>query len=220
MKTNFSISINNPCSERFDGFEKTTAGGFCKSCEKDVIDFRNMTDARVTQVLKQKGDNTCGYFRKEQLHKNSRAMKTQNRSTLKFIKVAAMAVLAFMAFQNVEAQEKNTKSETIENLKSNSAKNALLKGVVKDESGALMGANIVLKGTKVGITADFDGKFTFPKVLQEGDILLVSYIGYETQKIVITKNQSFLNIVLTGDDIDLLGEVQVNEVYCSKRKEK
>lgn len=220
MKTNFSISINNPCSERFDGFEKTTSGGFCKSCEKEVIDFRNMTDAQATQVLKQKGDNTCGYFKKEQLNKNSTAMKTQNRSTLKFIRVAAMAVLAFMAFQNVEAQEKNTKTETVQNLKSDKAQDKLLKGVVKDESGPLAGASILLKGTKVGVTADFDGKFTFPKVLNEGDILLVSYIGYETQKIVITKNQSFLNIVLTGDDIDLLGEVQVNEVYSSKQKEK
>ncbi|TBN06354.1 hypothetical protein EYD45_00260 [Hyunsoonleella flava] len=220
MKANFSISIQNPCSERFSGFEKTASGGFCKSCEKEVIDFRNMTDMQVKQVLKQKADNTCGYFRKGQLHKKSTAMETRRRSMLKFIKAAAIAVLAFNTFQNVEAQDKNSVTETVQNLKSDKAQDKLLKGVVKDESGPLAGASILLKGTKIGVTADFDGKFVFPKALNEGDILLISYIGYETQKFIIEKDQKFLNVQLTGDDIDLLGEVQVNQVYISNRKAK
>lgn len=84
----------------------------------------------------------------------------------------------------------------------------------------MAGASILLKGTKIGVTADFDGKFVFPKVLSEGDILLVSYIGYETQKFVIKKDQTFLAVPLTGADIDLLGKVQVNKIYSSKQKEK
>lgn len=131
MKANFTISIKNPCSELFSVYEKTTLGGFCKSCEKEVIDFRNMTDMQIEQVLKEKGKTTCGYFRKSQLHQhNNIAMETENRATLNLIKVAAIAVLALNTLQTITAQENNSKTETFQNLKSNTAQEEFLRGEV------------------------------------------------------------------------------------------
>ncbi len=214
MKTKFSISIKNPCSEKFSHFDKTITGGFCNSCRKEVIDFRNMSDDELLQYLQGEDRTICGYLKRSQLQKTI-VMKTQKRSISEYIKVAVIAILSLVTLQNIQAQATTVKvsTQTIEN-----AQEKLLKGTVKDEKGPLAGASIVLKGTNIGVTADFDGKFTFPRMLNEGDVLLVSYIGYETQKFVIKKDQKLLDVELTQDDIDLLGAVRVKEVYSSKGK--
>ncbi|MFD2726290.1 carboxypeptidase-like regulatory domain-containing protein [Hyunsoonleella rubra] len=206
MKTHFSISINNPCTERFSQFKQTSTGGFCNSCQKEVIDFRRMSDEQILNYLELKQGNTCGHFKSSQIN---RAMKTSN--TPKFLKVAAIAIFSLFSLNSIQAQDKsNTKTEQVQR--------DLLSGVIQDESGPLAGASIVLKGTKIGVTADFEGKFQFPKALKKGDILVVSYIGYEPQNIEITEHQKFLKVQLTGDDIDLLGAVQTNKIYNSKGK--
>ncbi|GAL65936.1 TonB family protein [Jejuia pallidilutea] len=139
------------------------------------------------------------------------------QSKFNFLRVATVAIFSLLSLHSIKAQENTVASKTV---KKEVVQDNLLSGVVLDESGPLAGANILLKGTQIGVTADFDGKFKFPKVLQEGDVLLVSYIGYETQKFVIKKNQKFLKVELSGDDINLMGEVEVNEVYSSKQKAK
>lgn len=64
-----------------------------------------------------------------------------------------------------------------------SVTNAQIKGtVLDDEGGPLPGASVVVKGTSTGSTTDFDGKFSVDALV--GDILVVSYIGFETIEVV------------------------------------
>jgi hypothetical protein len=46
-----------------------------------------------------------------------------------------------------------------------------------EDGGALVGASVVLRGTNTGVSADKDGKFTFPIKLKVGDVLIFSYVG-------------------------------------------
>ena len=70
-------------------------------------------------------------------------------------------------------------------------------GVVTDESGdPVIGANIVEIGTTNGITTDVDGKFSLN--VGEKASIRVSYIGYITQDISATGQQS-LTIILKED---------------------
>ena len=63
-------------------------------------------------------------------------------------------------------------------------------GTVFDETGVpLPGANIVEKGTTNGVQTDFDGNFTIT-VQDQNAILVVSYIGFETQEIPVQGNSS------------------------------
>jgi TonB-dependent SusC/RagA subfamily outer membrane receptor len=58
-------------------------------------------------------------------------------------------------------------------------------GTVLDDQGeALIGANILVKGTAVGASTDFDGKYQL-EVPEGSDVLVVSYTGYETQEITL-----------------------------------
>lgn len=69
-----------------------------------------------------------------------------------------------------------------------------INGTVSDNSGApLPGATVVLEGTSTGATTDFDGNFTINA--NEGDVLVISFVGFETQQVTVGANDQ-INIVL------------------------
>ncbi|WP_159018539.1 TonB-dependent receptor [Algibacter sp. L3A6] len=59
-----------------------------------------------------------------------------------------------------------------------------ISGTVKDDSGALPGVSVIVKGTSTGTTTDFDGKYSVKA--KTGDVLVFSYVGYETQDKTVT----------------------------------
>ncbi|MCC8155447.1 MAG: SusC/RagA family TonB-linked outer membrane protein, partial [Tannerellaceae bacterium] len=74
----------------------------------------------------------------------------------------------------------------------------MLKGIVKDERGeAVIGANVIQKGTTQGTITDIDGQFEMQ--VSEGTVLQVSYIGYNTREVRIT-NQTAIHIDLQEDN--------------------
>ena len=92
-----------------------------------------------------------------------------------------------------------------------------LEGVVSDgkTKQPLPGVNVVVQGTTLGVSTDFDGKFKLPK-LKKGDKLVFSSIGY-TSKIVEFTNQPSISIVLE-EESSLLQEVVVQVGYGSVKK--
>ena len=73
-------------------------------------------------------------------------------------------------------------------------KEIVVKGNVKDERGEPMpGATIILKGTTIGITSNETGDFTLLLPAKDSLVLLVSFIGYETQAIKVQGDKK-LNI--------------------------
>lgn len=88
-------------------------------------------------------------------------------------------------------------------------------GVVTDESNSpIPGANILLKGTNRGTTTDGEGKFSLT-VPDESAVLVVSFIGYTAQEIVVG-NQTDLTIKL-NPDMQQLSEVVVIGYGTQKR---
>jgi hypothetical protein len=76
-----------------------------------------------------------------------------------------------------------------------------LKGKIKDAvtNEPLVGATIVLKDTKLGSAAGFDGTFEIKNVPVGSYDVTISYIGYEakTQKIEVSQDNQTLNFDLT-----------------------
>ncbi|WP_239467430.1 SusC/RagA family TonB-linked outer membrane protein [Bacteroides caecigallinarum] len=79
----------------------------------------------------------------------------------------------------------------------------IVKGRVLDETTneAVIGANIIVKGTGNGTITDMDGYYQI-KVSDQNSILVVSFIGYTTQEIPI-KNQKNINVSLKSDSQNL-----------------
>lgn len=83
-----------------------------------------------------------------------------------------------------------------------------VKGQVKDAAGEpVIGATVVVKGTTKGASTGIDGGFTLD--VTPDDVLVVSYIGYDTQEIPVGSRTSF-DIQLreeatTLDDVVVIG---------------
>ena len=73
---------------------------------------------------------------------------------------------------------------------------------------------MLIKGTSTGTTTDFDGNYQIS--VQDGDVVVFSYVGFTTQEITY-KGQSQLNIIMT-EDASALDEV-VLIGYGSVKKE-
>ena len=92
--------------------------------------------------------------------------------------------------------------------------NERISGVIHDSSGAVVGASIVVKGTTNGTVSAMDGSFTLDGV-KKGDILQISYIGYELHEVRYT-GQSTLHVVLK-EDHQMLEDVIVVGYGTQKR---
>jgi hypothetical protein len=94
----------------------------------------------------------------------------------------------------------------------------IVKGKTTSETEILDGASIYLKGSKIATASNRKGEFTFPKTLKIGDILIVSYLGYIKKEIKIIRTSTFINVILLEDDNQMLGALNSNKRYKSKRK--
>lgn len=74
-----------------------------------------------------------------------------------------------------------------------------INGIINDSDGKPMdGVSVVVKSTNKGVTTDKDGRFSI-QVPEEGDVLLFSYVGYESQAVSVTKSGE-LNLMLKPID--------------------
>lgn len=88
-------------------------------------------------------------------------------------------------------------------------------GKVVDSTGeSVIGASVVVKGTTNGVITDIDGNFILKDVPEDG-IIVISYVGYQTQEIKVT-DKNIINVTLT-EDTEMLEEVVVVG-YGSMRK--
>jgi hypothetical protein len=75
-------------------------------------------------------------------------------------------------------------------------------GTVTDGKGSLPGANIVIKGTKIAVSTDFDGKFSINTTANSGE-LVISFIGYKSKTVKFNGTASVGTVALVADDNQL-----------------
>ncbi|MBQ3745613.1 MAG: SusC/RagA family TonB-linked outer membrane protein, partial [Prevotella sp.] len=89
-----------------------------------------------------------------------------------------------------------------------------ISGTVVDSSGeTVIGATVMEKGTSNGTVTDFDGNFTIK--VNEGTILVVSYIGYQTQEVPAQQGMK----VTLKDDAEVLQEVVVTGYQVQRKSD-
>lgn len=80
-------------------------------------------------------------------------------------------------------------------------------GTVVDDNGMpIPGVNIAVKNTTKGTTTDFDGNYSI--VLENGETLSFSYVGYRTQEIVFDGSETSIDVAMV-EDAEALSEVVV-----------
>jgi hypothetical protein len=222
MNQKTTLSIKTPCSEKFDNFLSTQNGGFCSSCKKEVIDFRNWSDIEIANHFKNVTKTSCGYFREEQLKTyTDDNFPLKRNNSFRSVGLASVSLFSLLSFNNVFGQTKekpltfqteNNKVKQVEE----QPEGIIIKGVISDELGPLAGANVALKNSSISVTTNFDGEFTFPKPIEKGAVILVSYLGFKTQVINVTSETNIITLKMDESVCLSVGEVSVARVYQSK----
>lgn len=95
--------------------------------------------------------------------------------------------------------------------------NKKIAGIVVDQNGeAVIGANVIQKGTTNGTITDIDGKFTLEVPAKA--VLTVSFIGYQSQDVALKGNETQLTVTLK-DDTEVLDEVVVVGYGTMKKRD-
>ena len=225
MKNKFYLNIDSPCSEDFNSFTPTKEGNFCSICTKNVIDFTKLSREEINNYFENKeNDNVCGRFKTEQLN-TFYEPHYKSKSLFRYLTGIGMACITFFNSNNLQAQEiKNQNKTDNNNINTEdqlTQEYLSVKGKVSDDLGPLAGANIVIEGTTIGTTTDFDGNFEFNVKIKKGSILLISYVGYKSKKITIdneTKELKIeLNVIMDDYGVVLMGKVAKKGFYSSKK---
>lgn len=101
------IEITNPCSSKFQDFEKTEQGGFCQSCQTEVIDFSTKSDEEIFDFfLKAKG-KVCGRLPAKELNLEVTPPQLPKRGLL----AASLSLLSLAFSPEVNSQNDSSGSE-------------------------------------------------------------------------------------------------------------
>ncbi|GAA5031565.1 hypothetical protein GCM10011506_20450 [Marivirga lumbricoides] len=228
MKKQFSISVAQPCTEKWENFKPSEEGHFCSSCNKNVIDFTRMNELEIINFFKDNTAKTCGKFLPDQLKNYNQLNAPTIITGAKLFRATTIALILMLITKPVLAKKITTKTviENVNSLKTEEVdkdtviakQSHLVRGIIKDEYGeTLPGANILLKGTNIGVIADINGYFEFPKPLQAGDVLLIYFIGFKRleYKVPQRSEEEVIELVLVMD-IEIMGEVAFNEIYSEE----
>ena len=91
-----------------------------------------------------------------------------------------------------------------------------VKGVITDSDGLpLPGASVAVQGGQKGATTDFDGLYTIE--VQKGQTLVFTYVGLETQKIVVG-DAATINVKMAAAASNALTEVVVTSLGLKKTR--
>lgn len=97
------------------------------------------------------------------------------------------------------------------------AQNITVSGTVEDATGEpMIGATVLVDGSKEGVSTDFDGNFTLKNISPKAT-LKVSYIGYKTETIKVD-GRTQISVVLR-EDTETLDEVVVVGYGTVKKKD-
>lgn len=220
MKHSFQLSIETPCHETWENFKPTTTGGFCSSCQKNVIDFTKMSESELVAFFRDRSSqNLCGRFRDDQLKKDYHiedwfpAWTMKDNQVLYEIPVEAIRStsnskkIRLPLIQNMKAVRNMAFAVlTLFFVEEGMGQNRLISGQVidADTGEPFPGVSIKIKGTTRGTISDSIGKYQISA--DEKDTLIFGSIGYKNIEKQASATQDLQKMEM---DTQLLGEVIV-----------
>lgn len=228
MNKDITVSIKNPCSEKFDGFKATKDGGFCDVCQREVIDFTKMTDSEIIAYFQSNQKKTCGKFSESQLKTYKHLPVSRPKYNLKAIGLGliSFSLVSIFSMNTVKAQQtlpteitQSSQAENSEKIENDSANEITISGVITSPEGTLPGAVVYIKGTNIGVQTDIEGNFNLhiPEAYLENGVLVFSFIGYDRKEMEIKENMPSVITVKLESTCNLIGEVSIGKPYQSKR---
>lgn len=226
MPKKLHVSLTKPCTENWNSMTPTEQGRHCQVCEKQVVDFTQMSDQEIIRYFKTY-NNLCGRMRPDQVNRNY-TLPTTPSGSKKWLMAGLFTGLILSQHTPTQAINKQNQPTTLIQQQLHlvqSDSNAVskneawsIKGQVIDEEGQeVLGATVYVKESKdsgnsiIVSTTNEEGKFLLdiPKGY-ESVTLVFSYVGFDTQEHAVqnTYNQA-LQVTLKYDTM-VLGGLEVH----------
>jgi CarboxypepD_reg-like domain len=194
-----NISIAEPCHENWEAMPEAEKGKFCLSCQKQVIDFSDMTDNDILKYISNSTGSTCGRFTAEQL-KRPITLRKEAHFSWKYI--LRFMLPAFLIANKAKAQGmvmyRPTHTVPVI-IKEKIA--PPIKGKITDSltGQPIAAASIKIKGHSTGTQSGEEGSFVLPNNMKLRNAELeISCIGYETTFINSSDAAAGIKLVPAG----------------------
>lgn len=221
MKHSFHLNIENPCHEQWESFTPTSTGGFCASCQKNVIDFSRMSESELVAFFRDRQNSSqglCGRFREDQLKRKYNIEEwfptwrieidqlqyeipvrvIKQKQHIKLVRNMAAAVLTLLSIEQGIGQTRMISGQIID----------------AESKEALPGTSIFIKGTTKGTVSDNNGNYKIEA--SEADTLIFGFVGFKTIEKKVTDNKGFAKVAM---EIDYMGLLEVTVVgYSAERR--
>jgi TonB-dependent SusC/RagA subfamily outer membrane receptor len=169
------------------------------------IDLKNKTIAEALKAIEQ-NSNYDFFYNNKQIDVNRRITASSHNKDL--------AQLLNKIFEGTNVTYKVVDKKIIlstelqNNQNKNSDKVKLISGKVLDEKGnPIIGASVTeADNQRNGVATDIEGRFSIK--VKPGATILVTYIGYESARFIVKRNESFYTITL-NENSKVLDEVLV-----------
>jgi len=145
----YQLRIDEPCLENWEDMLSAEKGKFCESCSKHVIDFTNLSDREVLNIIKNSSGSICGRLREDQQNQEFIEEKQTSSFLSAFSKIAA-SVLLIGASETTSAQVKQqqiTPAVNVQSNKKNIPNNTTTKKTITTHSGTRVIYGRILNGT-------------------------------------------------------------------------
>uniref|UniRef100_UPI0040494ACF carboxypeptidase-like regulatory domain-containing protein n=1 Tax=Gelidibacter sp. TaxID=2018083 RepID=UPI0040494ACF len=197
MRKVINIQIPEPCHEDWNTMTPQDKGRHCAVCSKTVVDFTKSTDEQIISTFEQ-SNKLCGRFKSNQLNRDVVFSRKERNN---YLSLVASGLLAFLSIGNQDAQAQGQpKVVQIDSTELNFVKGKIATSVLKEKviTGTIIskedqlplpGVNVIIKGTTIGTQSDFDGNFTLKTSVD--DILVISYLGFETIEIKVSRLKTY-----------------------------
>ncbi|MDD2437824.1 MAG: SusC/RagA family TonB-linked outer membrane protein [Massilibacteroides sp.] len=175
------------------------------------LSLNQVTLKNVVDLLEQQTDLTFTYEHSlEKLKVNNVSIKVKDESIETILEKVLKGTNV-----NYKIEDHIVVLYTPKNTESNAKQqNKKITGVVKDSSGEpIIGANVIVKGTTIGVITDLDGGFSIN--VPENAVLLISYIGYNHQEITLN-GQNQISVTL-AENTQKLDEVVVTALGIKRQ---
>ncbi|SHN33114.1 TonB-linked outer membrane protein, SusC/RagA family [Cyclobacterium lianum] len=174
-----------------------------KSIEEVVVSLplEGVTVKEAFRKIEAASDYTFVYLTREVRNLPPVSVEDKDQSLYEvLVAIARQSGLDFKQINhNIHVQKSSKEPQTP--LVSVSEADIEIRGTVTDENGdPIPGATVLIEGTSSGTATDIDGNFSLEA--EEGAVLVISFIGYQSQRITVG-NQTDLSITLTEDQSSL-----------------
>ena len=230
MAKKFQLQIPQPCHEDWSKMTPVEQGRFCGSCQKAVVDFTGMSDMQLVAFFKKpSAGSVCGRFYNDQLERDFEIPRKRIPWLRYFFQVA---IPAFLFSSKAKSQgkpiivgdtvkceaPKDLIKQTISCAVDEKIDTTILTGRVVDSRGkALPSATVLIKETMQGTVTTGNGSFEIkPDENSQKLTLVVSYIGFSTQEVIVRHGEYPKEIVISLVE-QMLGQV-VTVGFTVRRK--